>query len=135
MALQRQVMRDGACEHDAVDASRRCAGNRVDDDPDIGGAGQEVKEVLVGMLDRLQFAGVNRWCSSAVAVKPEARSAHQVQDLTAHTVHVNGQRNAAIEHERKSEFDFLHAATMREITPGLGRFRVPVDCESGPSVV
>ena len=105
--------RQGARQHGAIDAARGCAGDDVDDRRAVrrcgrSRAGARNRSLRCRIRGRCRSSwskndALARAARSAMRVQ-RARRAHQLQNLLADAVHVDGERNAAEADERNAKF-------------------------------
>ena len=110
--LHRQVVAERARQHGAVDAAGRGARDDVDDHAQFDAAAdlaQELEIDLLGVVFRIvAIACVEESSRSRAAGTirdgvQRARGAHQLEDLLADAVHVDGERDAAEADQRNAK--------------------------------
>jgi hypothetical protein len=121
-------MRQRPCQHRAVDAAGGGAGDDVDDDAQIDLVADIAQQFEI---DGFGIEGPARLgAPGELGARPRrpiadvvqrARGAHQLQDLLADPVNVNGERDAAEADERDAQLFFTQS-------------RFPHSAASGPSV-
>jgi hypothetical protein len=109
-------MREGARQHHAVDSAGRRARDHVDDDAQLDvlpDRAQQIEvdrfRVVLRIVGRKEIRGSRTRARGAIPdVVQGARGAHELQDLLADAVHVDGERDPAEPDQRQPEFFLAH---------------------------
>jgi hypothetical protein len=117
----REIVRERARQHRAVDAARRCARDDVDDDAELDLAAdfpQKLKIDLLGIeLGVLRIDMVGEGCVEARrSIRDRMqrdRGPDELQDLLADAVHIDRERHPAEEDQRKTKLFLPQARTPR----------------------
>src|SRR3954463_7543424 len=101
-------------QHRSLDASRRSAGDDVDNDAQFHIAADGAKQIEINLLGiefrivavaLIEEGGMRAFRAVGYAVQ-HTRGAHELEHLLADAMHVDGERNAPEAHERYSKFLF-----------------------------
>ncbi len=126
-AVCRQIVAQGTRQHRAVDAARGRAGNDIDDDAQIDDAADLAQQLEVDRLgvvlgaatwDGIEKRGTGTGRTIRDVVQRRG-GAHELQDLLADAMHVDGERNAAKADESNAELFFSHR---RPLAAERGRY-------------